>query len=230
MEAIRGGAEQAAAGPTRPREEMEDFLRSGPQSPSSLKAFCDAAPRVLDNENDAARTSYAMTLVEQGALGRDTAIAVLCRCWSRKLPFTLHVLDIARELYPLRGSSKETTWGMRLASTAMGLDAVPGRPPHRVDTPEGLAAAVAVVRFLTSFSISQDETIVRTFDGEPEARSGPGIVNPHLDQLVRERPGDVDRIIAYVRERGMHPKRRRDVDELRAWLEMDAAAVADGWL
>lgn len=54
--------------------------------------------------------------------------------------------------------------------------------------------------------------------------------NQHLDELLRERPGDLDRIISYIEERGMDPKQKTPVNRLREWLDDAAPSLGGGWI
>lgn len=112
-------------------------------------------------------------------------------------------------------------------------EATKGARSNRADqleTEAQLDSLAAVVEFTMEAQNLGDFTEVAYRTGTGSYRS---IRSRRLDELVRERPHDLDRILAYIQGRSIHSMDyKRDVDGLREWLDSteDTTAISEGWL
>jgi hypothetical protein len=190
---------------------------------------------------DLAGLALAKSIVERGSLDPETVKLVLSQYGKPYSPMYVNRLLIAERLEQTigRGITGNTDRMSYLRGICLAADGLARNHPSGAKildaftTEEELAGCSAVTEF----------TLCREFggshvsngylsDGEGGDWQGSYIRNRHLDLLIRERPDDVHAIIAYVKERGMHPVNKGPVKALRAYLDdtTDTSSVGSGWL
>jgi hypothetical protein len=101
----------------------------------------------------------------------------------------------------------------------------------RISTEEKLAAYTAVAAFAMNVQmvslnmLKEPRQIGRNFYQY-------AVANEHLESLLRERPEQLNDIMDYIKERGMHRSNKRPVEGLRLYLDArkTAPAISEGWL
>lgn len=106
-----------------------------------------------------------------------------------------------------------------------------------ITTEEELAARASVASFtlLEYMEGERSTSIVRSgykYYTPHKIQSFCIVRNRHLGKLLFERPDDMHAITTYVRERGIHPRNKRPVDAIRAYLDDTSSvpAFGSGWI
>lgn len=101
----------------------------------------------------------------------------------------------------------------------------------RICTEEKLAGYAAVAAF------AMDTKMAKLNMTKEPRQSGRNhyqyaVANEHLEALLRERPEQLNDIMDYIKERGLHRSNKRPVDGLRMYLDSrkTAPAISEGWL
>ncbi|MHA7168069.1 hypothetical protein ACX801_07885 [Arthrobacter bambusae] len=173
--------------------------------------------------------SLAMELTETGALPAKVASLLLgYSAGHRNTGFAHDALRIAAHIWPRR-TDTDSGWARKLIDAAAGPHEHFSSGQSFITTAEELERSAAVAEFLVR---ATNHSLYRFGDtlGLPVSLPCKRFLNRDLEQLVRERPADIDRIISYTAERGMDPDSSEAVDELREWLDSDTPSLGDGWL
>lgn len=214
-------------------DESKAFLRGDNDSVGRWQL---AVPPALSHPEGRAAVSLAMDMTEAGAVDGSTAKLLLAYgCAEAPGYHAIDTLRVGARLVARHSESGDVSFWPKLAEAVRGLHVTPSAAVRPIATEEELDEAAAVVEFVVRApSVSWDD-LVRSHHSKSlggwKNTTATTIRNPHLRALIRERPGDLDRIIEYIAERGMHRTRRRDVDELREWLDSGSpTALGPGWL
>ncbi|GAB2707736.1 hypothetical protein ACX801_07855 [Arthrobacter bambusae] len=183
--------------------------------------------------------ALAMDFVEDGALDEVSAQGLLVegQPWDGTA-LSIDALRTAAVFFPRAAefTTSDSHWAYRVLRAVGGYRiSSRGWDSEPITTQEQLDTCAALTGFTLRFAKDPDHWgLIRG-----NAHRGRGgirkeyeiIANKHLDQLLRERPHDLERIIAYVNEHGMDPTDYEAVHLLRAWLEGGIAApMRSGWL
>jgi hypothetical protein len=100
-----------------------------------------------------------------------------------------------------------------------------------ITTEEELASVAAVGKYLHEAEDDKMSRLKNFKNPEGEEVSGISIANRSLDLFLRENPHEVDRVIGYVKDRGIG-NTVKDTKALIAWLNdsENSGVLNDGWL
>ncbi|GAB2707748.1 hypothetical protein ACX801_07845 [Arthrobacter bambusae] len=218
----------------RSREEIVEFGRTMDRWLKFMAEAYSFSPQRWDSTDSTGivAMSLAMDLTESGALDVDTAAVLLSRVKGDKLGgLGCDVLRIGARLWPNRAERPDgTDWCQLLCPGVAGLYARGTAGPGPITTAEDLESCAAVVRFLMNTAQNSSLSTLSDLIEDSTRVSTRVLRNKHLDALIRERPADLDRIVAYITERSMDPVSSAPVEDLRDWLDTDTPALGDGWL
>lgn len=171
----------------------------------------------------------AVELAQAGTITESEANSILVLCVDRTSArkgavLALDCLRVAARLsgrWPDRGRR----WPDDLIAAVVGAQIGQSK---RVSTTAQLDSLAAVVQITMLKASARAIVEVAYRDGNEHHR----IRNRDLNALLRERPHDLDRIIAYVEERGVPLRTDAPVTALRGWLEGTDTTrpLANGWL
>lgn len=190
---------------------------------------------------DGAALAAAKSMIERGSLDAGTVKLLLSRPAPSFSPFHLNRLLIAERLEKTigKGITDDSTRNRYLHTIRGAADGLARNHPSgrkildAFTTEEELSGCSAVAEFMLYPDFPDAHSSTASLpDGDGGFWQGSYIRNRHLDRLIRERPEDVQTIISYVKERGMHHANKGPVTALRSYLDETAAAssVGEGWL
>jgi hypothetical protein len=242
----------SAAGATPPKpqgtplvlpEPLDKFERAKYILSNNLPniSFAASSTKETLERVDLAGLALAKYMVERGSLDPESVKLVLSKYGKPYSPMYVNRLLIAERLERtigkgVTGHSERMNYLQAVTLAADGLARNHPSGAKMLDaftTEEELAGCSAATEFILcpDFAGSHVSTAYLS-DGEDGDWQGSYIRNKHLDLLIRERPEDVQAIITYVKERGMHPANKGPVKALRAYLEdtSESSSVGTGWL
>lgn len=189
---------------------------------------------ILRRHNGEYCTRLALDLSEGGPLLREEALLALTESYPEDDNLlSADVLRVAAALSGrVRAHRRAEDWIPDVVHAVRGSTRSAWSAQDRVSTQGQLDSLCAEVEFI--LRSKRPSRMIRAYDkGRPEGGSA-GVLtihNDHLRRILRERPGDLERILDFTSQREIGSYDREGIQMLRAHLDSDTpTGLLGGWL